>query len=632
MAWDRATVQRGLWLALAAWLSFALAASLHVHNAYWAAMPVWVISQSSRGVLLERALYRVIGTLAGAAAGFVLVHLPLPPYALLPLLAAWIALNAGLTHVLRGVRGYAALLAGMTAAIVVLPALISPSDSLAIAVARVDCTLIGVLVSTLVLAFSTPEAPLAAFYAEVRAVSAQAVAYAARALQGLAPEDGSEERRILGLISHLESTARLHAAGSVEGYRRRGDVDRQVLGSLMTMAAAQSARHSRSLDPDLPGKLGGLAEHLRTAPTLQLDEVAIRLDTAGDPALERLDTAIRDLLTADLALFHPAASRPASPSPSAAWLAPHREWDLALRSGALAGLASLAAMALALWLRNPAMGLAALGICIFVMVLGSLPLPQLVAPKLVLGVLLGAVAGTVYRLLLQPNLATTGGLLLTFLPIMLVGGFARAHPGSGSAGIDANMCFLLTSQAGMPASHDPAGILGGSVALASSASLMAGFFILLPRQVLRQAADAAGLIRRDLQRILESDELRDLAVWQARSSRQILRLSLHLGRAPGLGKHWPKGLLAAINLGQAILDLRQSGLPESVRALLSATLQRQLSPGSAAESLLALAQRESDGCTKAGLLNLAWTLEQSSDLLRFGLPGGKPESTPAPGA
>ena len=161
---------------------------------------------------------------------------------------------------------------------------------------------------------------------------------------------------------------------------------------------------------------------------------------------------------------------------------------------------------------------------------------------------------------------------------------------------------------------------------------MAGFFILLPRQVLRQAADAAGLIRRDLQRILESDELRDLAVWQARSSRQILRLSLHLGRAPGLGKHWPKGLLAAINLGQAILDLRQSGLPESVRALLSATLQRQLSPGSAAESLLALAQRESDGCTKAGLLNLAWTLEQSSDLLRFGLPGGKPESTPAPGA
>jgi uncharacterized membrane protein YccC len=81
--WDRATVQRGLWLALAAWLSFSIAACLHVHNAYWPAMPVWVISQSSRGVLLERALFRVIGTLVGAGVGFALVHLPVSPFILL---------------------------------------------------------------------------------------------------------------------------------------------------------------------------------------------------------------------------------------------------------------------------------------------------------------------------------------------------------------------------------------------------------------------------------------------------------------------------------------------------------------------------------------------------------------------
>ncbi len=618
--WDRATVQRGGWLALAAWLSFAVAACLHVHNAYWAAMPVWVISQSSRGVLVERALFRVIGTVVGAAVGFALVNLPVTPYLQLLLLAGWIAGNAGLTHILRGVRGYAALLAGMTAAIVVIPSLLEPSGSMSIAMARVDCTLIGVIVSTLVMAFSTPEAPLAEFYSEVRAVSAQAVAYAAHVLQGQSPDDGSEERRILGLISHLESTARLHAAGSVEGYRRQADVDRLVLGSLSTMAAAQAAGegHSR-YDADLLKRLQGVAEHLRTAPTQPLAVEEHRIPSFGDPTLMRLDAAIGDILAAEVALFHPNLSRTFSPDPRSSWLAPHREWSLALHAGGLAGGASLVASALALWMRSPVMGLAALGVCIFVMVLGSLPLPQLVAPKLLIGVLMGALAGTFYRLSVQPVIGSTSGLLLTLVPFMLLGGFARAYPPAGAAGVDSNMCFLLTSQAGMPASYDTAGIIQGSTALAMSACVMAGLFILLPRQARRQAVDAASMIRRDLQRILESGDIHDPVAWRARSSRQILRLALHLGRAKDLGKHWPKGLLASINLGQAMIDLQGVGIPEPVKVLLTATLQQRISPTQASDALRALALSEADDQTKELTLRLSETLGQATGLLRFAL-------------
>lgn len=161
---DRAGLAHALRLAFAAWLAYALAAVLHVENAFWAAMPIWVVSQPARGLLLERGLFRVVGTLLGAAAGFTVLQLDSGPFAALGLLGVWVALQAGLTHLLRGVHAYGATMAGMTAAVVVLPALLRPEHAADLAMARVECTLIGVVMATLVTGFWTPEAPRQEFY------------------------------------------------------------------------------------------------------------------------------------------------------------------------------------------------------------------------------------------------------------------------------------------------------------------------------------------------------------------------------------------------------------------------------------------------------------------------------------
>lgn len=607
-------------LALAAWLSFAVAGLLHVHNAYWAAMPVWVLTQPSRGLVLERAVFRVIGTLIGAGVGFALAHIPASPLLQLALLALWIAANAGLTHVMRGVTGYAAQLAGMTAAIVVIPSVFTPVESMAIAVARVECTLIGVIVSTLVLALLTPRSPLAEFYAQIRAVSAEAVAYAARVLrEGLVADGGKEERRILGLISTLESTARLTAAGSVEGYRRMGDVDLLVVGSLSTMAAAQAIRvGGGACDASLPAQLERVANHLRTAWDSPIAAAERRLDSQGDVRLERLQVAVGQILDADLALNRPPAT--SASSPGSAWLAPHREWPLAWRTGAMAGAASFIASVLGLWLNWPPIQLAALGVCIFVTVLGSLPLPQLVAPKLFTGVVVGALTAVFYRLAVQPSITTTGELLLSLAPFLLVGGIARAHPRTAAPAIDANMCFLLASQVGMPATWDIAAVISDAGALGLAAAVIAGPFILRPRRTERQAMDAAAVIRRDLQRILEAGTPSDAVDWHARGARQILRLTLHLGRARELGARWPAGLLAALNLGQAMIDLRQQGLPEVVKVLLAALLQQRMPPRETALALQAVADAETHAGRRQAIAGLAATLLLAADLLSFGLP------------
>lgn len=615
---DREVARKALSLALAAWLSFAVAALLHVHHAYWAAMPVWVLTQPSRGAMLERALFRILGTLIGAAAGFALMQLPADPLVVLALLAVWLAANAALTHLLRGVHGYGALLAGMTAAVVVIPSLLTPSDTVATAVSRVECTLIGVVVSSLVLAALTPVAPLAEFYAQIRSLSADAVAYAARVLRA-SPDSGydTEERRILALISKLESNARLNAAGSVEGYRRLGQVDLLVVGTISTMAAAQACRvEPQQGAGEVIASLDRIAAHLRRESTIPPGGELERLSSDGSAEIRRLASAVANILDADRALG-PATDESRRPTPGTAPLAPHREWSLAWQTAVIAGICAFVAPAIALAAGSPALALSALGVCIFVMVLGSQPLPQLIAPKLLGGVIAGVIVAIFYRLWIQPGIASTSDLLLTIAPFLLVGGLARALPRTGIAGIDANMCFMLASQAGMPAAVSTQLVLSESLALAVAAVVMSGGFLLLPRRAQRQALDAAATIRRDLQRILEAAGDAHALAWEARAGRQILRLTLHLGRAPGFAERWPRGLLATLNLGLALNELKRAGMPGGAFDYLRAALEGRMPPQDAARALRALAESSTDAALRAALVRVAATLEESAELIAF---------------
>ncbi len=618
---DRNLAVRAATLALSAWVAFALASLWHVEHAYWAAMPVWVVAQASRGVLLERAFFRVVGTLLGAAAGFGLLLLPVPPYAKLALLGLWVAASAGLTHLLRGVHGYGALLAGITAPIVVVPSVLAAAGSRELALARVECTLIGVLTATVITGLMTPRSPRQAFFERVRRACGDAAAFAARVLRDGPAGTVPEERRILAEISELEASSRLVLAGSLEGYRRLHDVDSMVVGALSLMGSALALAGDGNLEArdrqHLPGHLERVAAHLHTVESAGAEAGFPPLAAGAAPS--RLADGLARILDGDAALCGPdGAGRHRLRLPLAR-LAPHREWPQSFRTGLLAGGATFLACALALGTGWPLGILLAFGVSIFSMVLGSMTLPQDIAPKLLTGVLTGAFAAVIYRIAVQPAATTTPWLLLSIAPFLLLGGVLRAHPRTAIAGVDFNMCFLLASQAGSAAVRPGTAVLE-SLALATGAALMAGGFMLLPRRAVRQAREAAAVIRNDLRRMVEPDQ--DLAGtdWRARSFRQILRLALHLGRAKELGDRWPTGLLATLNLGHGIeqLHLQPAGLPTKAAALV--TLGRLAeAPREVAGALRRLADTEPADPLGPVLRTLATDLEQAEGLLRFGL-------------
>ncbi len=626
---DRPGVGHALRLALAAWLAFAVASVLHIQNAFWAAMPIWVVAQPSRGLLVERAVFRVMGTIGGAVVGFGILHLEISPYLQLAALAIWVAINAGLTRMLRGVHYYGALLSGITAAIVVITSVFSPEASLDLALARVECTLIGVVMVTLVTGLLTPKSPRKELYQRVRRVSGDAVAQAAALARGHVEEQArSAERRLMADISDVENTARMVSAGSFEGYRQLRHVDSLVVASLSVLASGVALQgrtlRGEALPPELPDQLDRLASRLRSSvPSAVPDTWIDELGTSEDPALQRLARALGLLVETEAALStQPTGAVARSFGPRVPLLAPQKEWTLTRRVGLVAGVATFASASLGYASGLPDATMAAMGVAIFTMVLGSMPQPQVIAPKLLTGILIGVTVATGYRLWIQPAITTTLELMLSLAPFMLLGGFARAAKRTAIPAIDMNMGFLMASQAMLPAITDRTAILTSSAALMSGALLVAPAWMLV-RPTGGRALEAARLIRRDLRRLFERKRAPDAREWHAQTSRQILRLTLHLSRAGQLQSRFPGGLVAALNLGHTLFTLRalaeRAGADEpTVQRILSALSTFEEDPPRTAATLRALATELENPQVSRALLDVAHALERSTELLRFG--------------
>ncbi|MDQ7988558.1 MAG: FUSC family protein [Candidatus Dactylopiibacterium sp.] len=617
-ALDRAGLLHALRLSGAALLAFAIASMLHVQNAYWAAMPIWVVAQPSRGLLLERAFHRVVGTALGALLGFAILHAAAPPGVQIAALACVVALGAGLTHILRGVLAYGALMTGMTATVVVLPALVSPEAGAGLAVARVECTMIGVVVVTLVTGLATQASRRDA---RVRTLAADAVAFAALAARG--HEDAATaqgERRVLAEMSDVDALASMVSAGSVEGYRRLRHVDALILAALAVMAAGRAVRARAARGEAVPAGLIAALEAFATPLREGARTPSEPSWTSANPEQERLAQALRQLQDAEARLFAgPAAADARSFSRKAAYLAPHRDWALARSTGGVAGLACLVASTLAWKSGHPAAELTALGVCIFSMVLGSLPVPQRAAPMMMAGVLTGVVAATFYRFCVQPHAFEGLALVAGIAPFLLLGGLMRANPRTSLPGLDANMCFLLASQAGM-APANAAHILTGGAALLAGAALVAGGFVLLPRRFDRQAREVARHLRADLHRLTRDAAPERLTRWHPHGGRLVLRLMLHLSRLGGrLGGEAPDGLLATQNLARAVMTLRDAATGDTADARAARQALRALAEGVSAPAGTAARLDEAARALPAGSA-VRRAMENAADCLLASLP------------
>jgi len=134
-----------------AMLALYVAMRIGLNQPYWAMMTAYIVSNPMAAAVRSKAVYRLGGTLLGAAAAVVMVPRLINTPALLCLaMAVWVGACLAISLLDRSPRAYVMMLAGYTAAIIGFTGISAPAAIFDLALLRVQEIVIGITCATLI--------------------------------------------------------------------------------------------------------------------------------------------------------------------------------------------------------------------------------------------------------------------------------------------------------------------------------------------------------------------------------------------------------------------------------------------------------------------------------------------------
>lgn len=296
---------------VAALIALFVAFAFDLQNPWWAALTVFITSQplaAASGAVVARARYRVAGTVIGMSASLLIIPaLASSPELLIAAIAAWLGLCVYVALLDRGPRSYTFLLAGYTVALVGLPMAGDPGAIFDSAVGRTEEILLGAACAALVHNLVLPQK----LRETVAAKLAASLADARRWIDGgLAPEPAAaqEQQARRSLAVHLTELRTLAANLRFEP-GVAADEMRVVLALEERLVALLPLLTS------IEDRLAGLADARAALPALFTHVAAVRAWMAQE---RREDPALAEAL---LAAGQAALPAPGTLDPNAELLA-----------------------------------------------------------------------------------------------------------------------------------------------------------------------------------------------------------------------------------------------------------------------------------------------------------------------
>ncbi|MEN0616408.1 FUSC family protein [Klebsiella indica] len=458
---------------LAAAGSMLFATWLGFHHPWWAAMTVWLVAQPTRGLLLERMIARFTGSAVGALAGMaILLCLPMKSFGQLLVLTLWLAACAGIGSFFRQFRNYGFVLAGYTAAVIVMFSYFEAHTDSRLAIDRTFCTLTGIVFTG-----------LAAFHSlsgNRFSVLSQRFTLLINTVLSQVPYAPTAKQLVdyIGTITRLNAELDKESAGSLSAMRQARQMKRTLLALLNVIATlatphAVVARHPEYRVPTAPD-LSALIRQASVSDNTLLAQSLTELQQclAGVPESYGFFCRLR-----------------------------HHDWLVVLHAvlrpvGALALSGSL--WLLTGWETGPIMVMTAV---LFASLFSSNPQGNTALADVLSGTIIGALAGCLFRLWISPQLSHDAGVLVIIL-FLMTGAYLMACPRTSKMAIDINMTFLLVTQpfsSQLPATVSD--VLMQSGAILSGATIAAlWYWLVLPASPRSSQARAArrliGIARR----------------------------------------------------------------------------------------------------------------------------------------
>ncbi|WP_138466745.1 FUSC family protein [Poseidonocella sp. HB161398] len=527
--------------AIAACLAFLAAWALGLEHPQWAGMTVWAASQPLRGQLLEKSLFRILGTVAGTGAGIALVLAMTVHPALLVLgLALWVGLCTCAGNLLRGFTAYGTVLAGYTAAMVSLLDTAHPDRVLLLGADRMATVLTGVLVAAAVGMAFAPKA-------DGRALRRQLEELLADLLDHVAGREApaEAERELMARLAALDESLEPQSAGQ-RGARQ------QVRGMRAAMLAAMSLLFWRHGEGQAPaGAPAAASAALRRGDPASAAR-ALDAHAANQAEGAELRERLAALSLALGSLDRPGTAEPGRPAPAVPL---HRDWP----GGREAGLRAAGAILLfgALWQVTGwhAGAFLLLGLSVMLSLFSTFENPAGMMKNVWRGQLLGVLGALACRWLAWPLAENELQMILLTLPFILIGPLFVGHRRTVMMSFDYNMVMLLLLQPHWPLTGSFGASVGAGLAVvAAPFAAMAAYRWVYPPTLRRRSAALVRAMLRNIEALAADPQGAGHAdIWRARLYHRSLRLT-------GMGRASRPAQIAALETGAGLLDLSQAVL------------------------------------------------------------------------
>jgi uncharacterized membrane protein YccC len=544
--------------AIAASIAFLLAWRLGLDHPQWSAMTVWAASQPTRGQLLEKGVFRAVGTAIGVAVGVgLLISAGGERLVLVIGLAVWIGLCVTLGNLLRGLVSYGVILAGYSAAMVALLDFGQPGHVFTLGLDRAATIFLGVAVAVLMGFLLTPAAAEEEMVGRMRRLTVRLLGEVCNRLQAGGPAAlTAGEAALLSDMAVIDEQCDPHAAGSL---RRRQTV--RAIRAILSMQISLLLS-ARRIDG---GRHGACAANLGRA-----IERFNALDTSETPLklIEQAATEAEDLPDLAAALralaggirLHRASLAAKTVEPPAAYPGVlHRDWIGAREAGIRAAL-SLVIVGM-LWVVTgwAAIAFLLLGLSIMTTIFSTFDNPTQVMRTVFIGQVYGCSAALLALFLVWPLAGSEFGVVLLTLPFILAAPFLFSHRLTVTSAFDYAMVSLLLMHPHYPVTADVAQTLASVAALVTAPIVGFGAFRLLyPASARRRLDTLARMMTDELQVMArKQDAARHRPVWRARLYHRLLRLVRYAERSGAVQSAVTEGGIAVLAIGEAILVLQQ---------------------------------------------------------------------------
>ena len=608
---DRLAVQFAIKTVLGGGLALWLALRWGLEQPSWALMTAFIVAQPLSGMVVQKGLARLLGTLVGTIMSVVFMGLfAQTPWLFLLALALWLGVCTACSTLLRSAWSYSFVLAGYTVAIIALPAISHPLAVFDQAVARCTEISLGIACATAASALLWPLRVERQLADQARAAWLSGMQAARATLAG----DAQARKGLLEILGKIVAVdaQREHAwfEGSL-GRQRARAISGLSQKLLMLLRISRSVRRQwKQLEPQEAEALQPWMDEVQQA--LEADSSALQAlrprvwDASHDPlissaqsyCLARFALLLDTALAACAALAAVQEGRATVDPPRT--LAPHRDLSLAMVFGARSALAFLAVSCFWLATAWPAASGALVLTCVVCSLFASRENGAQIGMSFLRGILLAVPTAFVIGEILLPQWNSFAMLCMAMGVPLFLGALGMAKPPIFATATSFCLHFVVLVSPLNAMKYDVAAFFNNAQAMmiGVGAAVLA-FKLLILRNPAWHSRRLLAATLDDLVRLTHRNLGGAESWFGGRMADRLLQLARHYPELPVPARsRWDDGLLG-LDIGDELLHLRLSlavaQIPESpAQRRYFETLEQVLEHGPAGDQAEALARVSDD--------------------------------------